>query len=108
MAKLSPMKLQKELMENMHDGEYTIDELYGLYQHIMKLQFDLNREPASRGQFRDNLTRWSNVEGSWLVKKGKGKSVRYHKWICHRSCMTRKQLIMTVRRMAQRVLPWPK
>ena len=99
MDKLSPMKLQKELMENMHDGEYTVDEIYSLYLHIMKLQFDANRKPVSRGQFRDNLTRWSNVEGSWIVKKGTGKSVRYHKWVCHRSCMTRKQLGLTVRRM---------
>ena len=106
MVKLSPEKLQKELMENMHEGDYTADELFVVYQSIINFSFNLKFEAVSRVTFRDNLTRWSNVEGSWLVITGRGKGIRYHKWQCHCSHLTRHQLFLSAKRLYEGLKPW--
>ena len=106
MAKLSPEKLQKELMENMHSGNYTVDELFIVYKSIINFSLDLKFQSVSRSTFRDNLTRWSSVEGSWLVKTGTGKSIRYHKWQCHCSHLTRHQLFLSAKRLLEGLRKW--
>jgi len=98
MKKMSQEKLQRELQAKMLGGEYTVEELYTIYLGIMGIDFNLSHKAVEEKTFRNKLTEWSNTEGSWLVKKGMGKSATYHKWVCHRSDMSRSQILMTVRR----------
>ena len=106
MAKLSQEKLIKEVVENMHDGDYTAKELYLVYQSIMSFSFGYRFKAVSFETFRDNLTRWSNVEGSPIVKTGRGKGIRYHKWQCHCSHLTRHQLFLSAKRLYEGLKPW--
>jgi len=100
-------KLQDEIRAKMLYGEnYSVKQLYDIYLRVISLDFELKYKAVSRKSFGDKLRGWSSGEGSWLVGKGSGKGVTYHKWICHQSHMTRKQLIMTVRRMLERLKPW--
>ena len=101
MAKLSDEKLQREIEAAMSEEEYSIDDFYKVYTRVLSLSMDMRFDIVNRNYFRDMLKRWSNEDDSWLIKKGSGKKIRYHKWICHRSHMTRKQIHQTVDRMRE-------
>ena len=101
-------KLQDEIRAKMLYGEdYTVPQLYDIYIEVISIDFDRKFKAISKKSFGDKARGWSSGEGSWLVP-GSGKGTTYHKWICHQSSMTRKQLLMTVRRMAEGVKTWLK
>lgn len=106
MKRVSPEKLQRELKAKMLDGEHTMTELYSIYTSMMSIDFDMRYQIMEKKTFNNRLTEWSNVEGSWLVKKGVGKNALYHKWVCHRSHMTRKQFKLSAMRLYERYKPW--
>ena len=107
MKKMTAEKLQRELQASMLDGEYTIAELYTIYTLMMGMDFNLQFKAMEEKTFRNKLTEWSNADGSWLIKKGKGKSALYHKWVCHRfPLMTRKQLGLKAKKILERLTSW--
>ena len=91
MKRVSPEKLQRELKAKMLDGEYTIDELYRIYDSMMRIDFDLQYQTMTPKTFSNKLTEWSNAAGSWLIKKGVGKSALYHKRCCKRLKISRQE-----------------
>ena len=108
MESLSAAKFQRELRAKMlYDKEYSIDELYVIYKSMVSLDFNLQYKIVSEKTFSNKLTEWSNVDNSWLIKKGKGKNAMYHKWICHRyPKLTRKQIHEKASELYARYKPW--
>jgi hypothetical protein len=103
MDTLSHDLLEQFLQGNMKSGDYTLHDVYICYLEIMNrgklvLLFQMEKKSLEK-----RLIEICNREGSWLVRKGTGQNAKYHKWVCHKSHMTRKQLIMSVRRVAERV-----
>ena len=106
MKRVSPEKLQRELKAIMRDGQYRVDEMYSLYLNMMRLDFDLQYQIMTPKTFSNKLTEWSNVEGSWLIKKGIGKGALYHKRCCQRSDITRQEWRQRANRLYERIKPW--
>ena len=101
-------KLQTELMAAMGDEKYNFDDFYKLYVRVMSQSFDLKYPIITAKTFGNKVITWSNTEGSWLIRRGIGKKAIYHKWVCHRSHMTRRQLQLSAKRIWEGLASWRK
>jgi len=63
--------------ELSYGRDYSLDELYVIYNAIMNRDVFCTEAVVKRESFRDRINTW--CDDSWLTKYGSGKQVRYRK-----------------------------
>ena len=100
-------KLQFELGAAMGDGRYSFDDFYKIYVRVMSQSFDMKYPIITEKTFSNKIIAWSNTEGSFLIREGRGKNAIYHKWVCHRyPTITRKQIGINAKKILERLTSW--
>ena len=71
---------QRYIRSHMIAGKtYSFIQLYMMHQEMMSLDEFIELPDLKENSLRDNLTKWSSVEGGWLCKMGSGKQAIYWK-----------------------------
>lgn len=90
MKTLSGKTTQEILIANMGYDEYELRDVYSIYSLIMNRDYFLKFKVMSEDSMRRRLQVWSSVDGSWLIKKGRGAETIYYKRCCKSSDMSKK------------------
>jgi len=64
--------------ELSYDRDYSLDELYVIYQRIMNRDVFCTVKVVKRESFRDRLNTWCDADNG-IAKEGSGKQVTYRK-----------------------------
>jgi len=81
MAKQLPVKeVQQFLQCNMTYDNYSFHQIFMIYRSVMNRNGFLEYKPMSADSLRRRLQEWSDVDGSWLGKKGARGSTTYFKY----------------------------
>jgi len=78
--KLSNKNLQLLLIQYLGYSEYKFDDVWKIYVDAMCNDPEYEKYKAiQKESLRKRLITWSGTIGSWLIKIGSGKGVRYQK-----------------------------
>lgn len=81
MAKQLPVKdVQQFLQNNMTYGDYNFHQIFMIYKEVMNRNGFLEYKPMGAVSLRKRLQEWSDVDGSWLGKKGVRGDTIYFKY----------------------------
>ena len=81
MAKLLPAKeVQQFLKCHMTYDDYSFHQIFMIYKSVMNRNGFLKYRTMSADSLRKRLNEWSDVDGSWLGKKGDKGNTMYFKY----------------------------
>ena len=61
------------------DTDYSLDEVEVFYKKIMNWSEFCELATVEKDTLRKRLEQWCEVDGGWMVKKGRGKSAKFCK-----------------------------
>ncbi len=110
MPKLIPSKeLQGFIRDNMFDVEYGANDMWMLYERIMRRDKIVDVYAImSQPSFTKRINEWSSVEGGWLIKKGIGEEALFYRRRFHRCNLSRPELRRRVMARYRRLRGWLK
>ena len=62
-----------------HDQQYTYDGMFSLYLQVMNQDRFCLESKVKQRSFERTLRAWVSLEGSWLIKTGRGENARFYK-----------------------------
>ena len=85
--------LQFLMRENMTREKYQINQLWRVYEEIMRRDGIIeNYKPMTFVAFQRRMNEFSSVDCSWLIKDGHNKAALYYLRACHRNNLSLDEL----------------
>ena len=77
---MDPTALSYQIRIRMpHDQKFTHDGMFSLYSQIMNLDEFCGLKKMKKKSFERTLRAWVSLDGSWLIKDGRGDKAVYFK-----------------------------